>query len=298
VLGGAAAALALPTTAHAQWSLFGGGSKPAPLQPLKPLKFMENTKYQPDRAITDEKAATTYNNYYEFSEGKNLWEAAQALPLDPWSIRIEGMVAKPRTIAFEDLLKQVSLEQRVYRHRCVETWAMTVPWDGFPLATLVKMAEPLGAAKYVVFTTREDQKAMPGLHSAMYPWPYIDGVTIQEAMNELAFLTVGMYGKTAPPQNGAPIRLTLPWKYGFKQVKAIVKVEFTDKRPVSFWETLIPDEYGFWANINPEVPHPRWSQAHERLLGTGEVVPTRIWNGYGEYVAAMYDGMKNERLFA
>jgi sulfoxide reductase catalytic subunit YedY len=208
------------------------------------------------------------------------------------------MVNQKRTIGVDDLIKQVSLEQRVYRHRCVETWAMTVPWDGFPLATLVKMADPLAAAKYVVFTTNEVPGAMPGLHSAMYPWPYIDGLTIAEAMNELSFLTVGMYGKTAPPQNGAPIRLTTPWKYGFKQVKAIGRITFTDKRPVSFWETLIPDEYGFWANINPEVPHPRWSQAHERLLGTGEVVPTRIWNGYGEYVAAMYDGLKNERLFA
>jgi sulfoxide reductase catalytic subunit YedY len=258
----------------------------------------ENTKYKPDRAITDEKDATTYNNYYEFSEGKDLWQAAQALPLDPWTITIDGMVNQPRTIGVDDLIKQVSLEQRVYRHRCVETWAMTVPWDGFPLASLVKMADPLASAKYVVFTTHEVPKAMPGLHSGMYPWPYIDGLTMAEAMNELSFLTVGMYGKTAPPQNGAPIRLTTPWKYGFKQVKAIGRITFTDKRPVSFWETLIPDEYGFWANINPEVPHPRWSQAHERLLGTGEVVPTRIWNGYGEYVAAMYDGLKNERLFA
>jgi sulfoxide reductase catalytic subunit YedY len=301
VLAGAAslgAAALLPGTAQAQWALFGGGGPKIPEQPRKLLTFTDNARYKPERAITGEKDATTYNNYYEFSDGKDLWEAAQALPLDPWSIRIEGMVSKPRTIAFDDLMKQVSLEQRVYRHRCVETWAMTVPWVGFPLSALVKLADPLASAKYIVFTTYQDPKAMPGLRRAIYPWPYIDGVTIQEAANELAFLTVGMYGKTAPPQNGAPIRLTLPWKYGFKQVKAIAKFEFTDKRPVSFWEKLIPDEYGFWANINPEVPHPRWSQARERLLGSGEQVPTRIWNGYGEFVAAMYDDKKSERLFA
>jgi sulfoxide reductase catalytic subunit YedY len=294
----AGAAALVPGVARAQWSLFGGGAPKVPPQVLKPLQATDNTKYKPERAITDETDATTYNNYYEFSEGKNLWQAAQALQLDPWSIRIEGMVSKPRSIAFEDLMKQVSLEQRVYRHRCVETWAMTVPWIGFPLASLVKLADPLASAKYVVFTTAEQPKAMVGLHRSLYPWPYLDGVTIQEAANELAFLTVGMYGKTVPPQNGAPIRLTLPWKYGFKQVKAIVKVEFTDKRPVSFWEQLNPDEYGFWANINPAVAHPRWSQARERLLGSGEQVPTRIWNGYGEFVAAMYDDKKNERLFA
>ena len=296
VLAGAAALL--PVAAQAQWSLFGGGTPKVPEQPRHALQAIENPRYKPERAITDEKDATTYNNYYEFSDGKNLWQAAQALPLDPWSIRIDGMVSKPQTIALEDLLKRVSLEQRVYRHRCVETWAMTVPWVGFPLAGLVKLADPLASAKYVVFTTLQDPKAMPGLHRSMYPWPYVDGITIEEAANELAFLSVGMYGKSTPPQNGAPIRLTLPWKYGFKQVKAIVRVEFTDKRPVPFWEKLIPDEYGFWANVNPEVPHPRWSQAHERLLGTGEQVPTRIWNGYGEFVAAMYSDKKNERLFA
>ena len=175
---------------------------------------------------------------------------------------------------------------------------MTVPWIGFPLADLVKLAEPLGSAKYVVFTTAEQPKVMVGLHKSYYPFPYVDGVTMQEAMNDLAFLSVGMYGKSLPPQNGAPIRLTLPWKYGFKQVKAITRVTFTDKRPATFWETLIPAEYGFWANVNPQVPHPRWSQARERLLGTNEMVPTQIWNGYGEFVASMYDDKKNERLFA
>ena len=207
------------------------------------------------------------------------------------------MVKTPRTIGYDDLLKQVSLEERIYRHRCVETWAMTVPWIGFPLADLVKLAEPLGSAKYVVFTTVADEKTMPGLHASFYPWPYTEGVTMEEAMNELAFLSVGMYGKTLPPQNGAPIRLTLPWKYGFKSAKSIVKISFTDKRPTTFWQALQDEEYGFWANVNPGVPHPRWSQARERLLGNDEMVATQIWNGYGEQVAAMYANMKGERLF-
>jgi methionine sulfoxide reductase catalytic subunit len=284
--------------AQAQFSFFGGGSPTKPAKPLKPLEAKHNDKYAPGRAITDEKDATTYNNYYEFSESKNLYAAAQALPVDPWSIEIAGMVKQPTRIAFEDLMKKVSLEERVTRHRCVEAWAMTVPFIGFPLATLVQMAEPLASAKYIAFTTIADPKTMPGLRSPFYSFPYVEGVTMQESGNELAFLTVGMYGKVVPPQNGAPIRLTLPWKYGFKHAKAIVKVEFTDKRPVSFWEKLLPDEYGFWANINPAVPHPRWSQARERLLGSNEMVPTQIWNGYGEFVAAMYADKQNERLFA
>jgi sulfoxide reductase catalytic subunit YedY len=297
-IAGGVALLSRP--ASAQWSLFGFGRKSAPAaaQTLKPLSAPLDDKYQPGRPTTDAKDATTYNNYYEFSDYKDLADDAQALKMDPWSIEIAGMVSKPRTIGFEDLMKQVSLQERITRHRCVEAWAMTVPWIGFPLADFVKLAEPLGSASYVVFTTVEQPKAMAGLHKTYYPWPYIDGVTMQEAMNDLAFLSVGMYGKSLPPQNGGPIRLNTPWKYGFKQVKAIVKVEFTDKRPTSFWESLASSEYGFWANVNPDVPHPRWSQAHERLLGTDEMVPTRIWNGYGEFVASMYDDKKNERLFA
>lgn len=256
-----------------------------------------NPNYQPGRPITEEKYATTYNNFYEFSESKNLWRAAQALQTRPWTIRIEGMVKQPRTWDIDDLLKQVQLEERVYRHRCVETWAMTVPWGGFPLSRLVALAEPLGSARYVVFETAQDTKAMRGLRSPFYSWPYVEGVTIEEAMNELAFLSTGLYGKPIPPQNGAPIRLTLPWKYGFKSVKSIVKVSFTDKRPTTFWEGLAPREYGFWANVNPDVPHPRWSQAKERLLGDDEIVPTRIYNGYGEFVASLYADKKSEKLF-
>ena len=246
--------------------------------------------------MTEEKYATTYNNYYEFSEDKNLWRAAQALKQRPWTIKLDGMLKQPRTIGIDDLLKQVSLEERIYRHRCVEAWAMTVPWTGFPLSQLLKIAEPLGSAKYVVFETAQD-KVMPGLDTPFYPWPYVEGVTIDEAGNDLAFISTGLYGKPLPPQNGGPIRLTLPWKYGFKSAKAIVKITFTDKRPTTFWEAIGPSEYGFWANVNPAVPHPRWSQATERLLGSDERVPTQIFNGYAEQVAALYADRKNEKLF-
>lgn len=255
-----------------------------------------NPKFTAGRALTAEKYATTYNNYYEFGDGKDIWRDAQALKQRPWSIRIEGLVKQPRSLDIDDLLKQVSLEERIYRHRCVEAWAMTVPWTGFPLSQLLKIAEPLGSAKYVVFETAQD-KVMSGLDAPFYPFPYVEGVTIDEAANDLAFISTGLYGKPLPPQNGGPIRLTLPWKYGFKSGKAFVKVSFTEKRPTTFWEAIQPAEYGFWANVNPDVSHPRWSQATERLLGSDERVPTRIFNGYGEQVAGLYTGLKNEKLF-
>ena len=255
-----------------------------------------NPAFTPGRALTEEKYATTYNNYYEFGESKNIWRDAQALKQRPWTVKLDGMMAKPRTIDIDDLLKQVSLEERIYRHRCVEAWAMTVPWTGFPLVQLLKIAEPLSSAKYVVFETAQD-KTMSGLNAPFYPWPYVEGVTIEEAANDLAFISTGLYGKPLPSQNGGPIRLTLPWKYGFKSAKAIVKITFTDKRPKTFWEDIGPSEYGFWANVNPAVSHPRWSQASERLLGSDERVPTQIFNGYAEQVAALYSDKKAEKLF-
>jgi methionine sulfoxide reductase catalytic subunit len=247
------------------------------------------------RAVTDAKYATTYNNFYEFNDSKSVWRDAQAMKVRPWTISIAGMVSKPRTIGIDDLLAQIPQEERIYRHRCVEAWAMTVPWDGFPMAKLIALAEPLASAKYVVFETAQD-KTMGGL-SAFYPWPYTEGVTIEEAANELAFISTGMYGKPLPQQNGGPIRVTLPWKYGFKSAKSVVKITFTDKRPATFWEQLNPDEYGFWANVNPAVPHPRWSQATERLLGSDERVPTQIFNGYAAQVAGLYSDRKSEKLF-
>jgi sulfoxide reductase catalytic subunit YedY len=281
-LAGAAAAIIAPAFSSAAWA-----ENEAPPR---------NPTYTVDRSLTAEGIATTYNNYYEFSESKNLWRDAQALPQRPWSITIAGMVAKPRTIDIDDLLKQVQLEERVYRHRCVEAWAMTVPWTGFPLSALVKLADPQAAAKYVVFETIQD-KTMPGLDAPFYPWPYIEGLTMAEATNDLAFLVTGLYGKPVPPQNGGPIRLVTPWKYGFKSAKAIVKITFTDNRPHTFWEAIQPSEYGFWANVNPAVAHPRWSQASERLIGTDERVPTKLFNGYAEFVGGLYADIKGEKLF-
>ena len=256
-----------------------------------------NAAYNAGREITAEKDATTYNNYYEFGTDKSIHRAAQKLPVTPWAIKFDGMVGTPRTMDLDDILKQVRLEERVYRHRCVEGWAMTVPWTGFPLKDLVNIAGPAASARYVVMETLADPKTMPGLRLSAFEWPYVEGVTMAEANNDLAFLATGLYGKTIPKQNGAPIRLVLPWKYGFKSVKSIVKVTFTDKKPKTFWEGIQPSEYGFWANVNPEVPHPRWSQATERLLGNDQRVPTRIYNGYGEFVAGLYTGMANEKLF-
>jgi sulfoxide reductase catalytic subunit YedY len=258
---------------------------------------MRNTRFQPGRDITPERDATNYNNYYEFGTSKNVTSAASRLKASPWSVKFDGLVEQPREIGLEDLLKQVNQEERVYRFRCVEAWAMTVPWTGFPLSELVRLAAPKPEAKYVVFDTAAQRDTMPGLRQVWYPWPYQEGVTIEEARNELAFVATGLYGKPLPPQNGAPIRVLFPWKYGFKSGKAVVRVSFQVERPVSFWEKLQASEYGFWANVNPEVPHPRWSQASERLLGSNERVPTRIFNGYGEFVAPLYTNIVNERLY-
>ena len=252
------------------------------------------------RPVTEASYSTTFNNYYEFGASKRIAAAAEKLPIRPWSIVIDGAVEKPMTIAIDDLLKQVTLEERIYRHRCVEAWAMVVPWTGFTVKRLVEIARPAADAKFLRFETfnmpdvAEGQK--PGLFSS-YPWPYVDGITLAEATNDLPLLVTGAYGKPLPNSMGAPLRLHLPWKYGFKSIKGIVRVSFTTERPVSFWETLGPAEYGFWANVNPEVPHPRWSQATEQMLGTGEVVPSVIYNGYGEQVAALYAGLENEKLF-
>ncbi|HEU0155769.1 MAG TPA: protein-methionine-sulfoxide reductase catalytic subunit MsrP, partial [Stellaceae bacterium] len=239
-----------------------------------------------------------YNNFYEFGSEKEIADDAQALKIRPWTIKIDGLVEKPFTIGIDDLLKKVTLEERVYRHRCVEAWSLVVPWSGFPLSALVALAKPLGSAKYLRTETFLDTAEAPGQKQFWYPWPYIEGLTMAEANNELAFLVTGMYGKPVAKQDGAPLRLAVPWKYGFKSAKSIVRFEFTEKRPVSFWETVQGNEYGFWANVNPDVPHPRWSQATERVIGTDKRVPTLMWNGYGEFVAHMYDELKGERLFA
>ena len=267
---------------------------PDPSAGLYPVT--RNDTYKLDRPITDEKLSTHYNNFYEFTEDKDV--DADALPVRPWTVKIDGMVEKPMTLDIDDLLKRMKLEERLYRHRCVEAWSMAVPWSGFPLKDLVALASPLGSAKYVRFESFQNAKVAPGQREFWYPWPYIEGLTMEEAANELSFMVTGMYGHPVPRQDGAPLRLATPWKYGFKSAKSVVKMTFTDQRPKTFWEAIQSSEYGFWANVNPAVPHPRWSQATERVLGMDGRRPTLIWNGYGEYVAHMYDGLKGERLFA
>jgi len=259
---------------------------------------MRNPRYAPGRDITPEREATTFNNFYEFGSHKSISQAAQRLPQRPWTVRVEGMVETPREFGIEDLLRLMPIEERVYRLRCVEAWSMVVPWTGFPLSALLDAVRPLASARYVVFETAAIPSVMPGLRQSWYPWPYIEGCTIEEAANELSFMVVGAYGKPLPPQNGGPLRVHQPWKYGFKAGKSIVRITLTDRRPVSFWERIQPQEYGFWANVNPEVPHPRWSQATERVLGTNARVPTLLFNGYGEFVASLYTGLQNERLWA
>jgi methionine sulfoxide reductase catalytic subunit len=293
-LSGAAAfsaAILAPGSAHAQG--------PDPTAEFYPAK--RNEAFKLDRELTPENVSANYNNFYEFGSSKKVAAAAQALPLRPWEIKIDGMVEKEMTIGFDDLMKQArpQLEERLYRHRCVEAWSMSVPWSGFPLKTLVDIAKPLGSAKYVRFETFQDPKIAPGQRQSWYPWPYVEGVTIEEAANDLSFLVTGAYGKPLAKQFGAPIRLALPWKYGFKHIKSIRRVTLTDQRPKSFWEGLQASEYGFWANVNPEVSHPRWSQASEEVLGqNGKRVPTLLYNGYGEQVAHLYKGLEKERLWA
>ncbi len=250
-----------------------------------------------DRRLTEERHAIGYNNFYEFGSHKSIANAAQALPVQPWTVRIEGLVQRPTTLDVEDLLRRLPLEERLYRHRCVEAWAMAVPWTGFPMKSLVELAEPLSSAKFVRMETFQLPEAAPGQLQSWYPWPYTEGLTLAEATNELALLATGLYGKPIAKQNGAPLRLVLPWKYGFKSIKSIVRFTFTAERPTSFWERIQPAEYGFWANVNPEVSHPRWSQATERLLGEDRRVPTQIFNGYGEFVAHLYPDRRDRRLF-
>jgi len=258
---------------------------------LYPMK--RNDKYKLDRDVTPEQLSTHYNNYYEFDTSKDVAELAQALPIRPWTVTLDGMVEKAQTIDIDTLMKQMPLEERLYRHRCVEAWSMAVPWSGFALKALVDLAKPLSGAKFVRFESFNNPDVAPGFGQSWYPWPYVEGLTMAEATNELAFMVTGMYGKPVPKQDGAPLRLVTPWKYGFKSAKGIVKITFTDQQPMNFWQALQSSEYGFWANVNPAVAHPRWSQADERPLGADGTVPTQIFNGYGEYVASLYTGMQD-----
>jgi sulfoxide reductase catalytic subunit YedY len=267
----------------------------SPIADLFPAK--RNPAYKVDREITPEEDNATYNNFYEFSMDKDVSEAAQALKPRPWTVTVDGMVEQERSIDVDELIRAMPVEERLYRHRCVEGWSMTVPWTGFPLKALVDWAKPQGSAKYVRFETFMDPDVAPGQQLSWYPWPYVEGLTMAEATNDLAFMVMGGYGKTLINQHGAPLRLATPWKYGFKSIKSIVRMTFTDEQPLSYWEAVQPSEYGFWANVNPEVPHPRWSQASERVLHTGERVPTLLFNGYADQVAGLYTGLEDQPLY-
>ena len=253
------------------------------------LAAENNTAFTVKRQMTDETVAATYNNYYEFTTSKsNVWKKVQKFKARPWEVEISGLVEKPMTFDVDDLIKQMPLEERIYRFRCVEAWAMVVPWIGFPMKALLEKVQPKADAKYVRMLTFLDPDMAPEQNNARLPWPYFEGLTLAEAMNDLTLLSVGIYGHILPPQHGAPIRLIIPWKYGFKSIKSIVSIELTDQKPRTFWNTLVPREYDFEANVNPNVPHPRWSQASERMIGTNERLPTMIYNGYGSSVAHLY----------
>jgi sulfoxide reductase catalytic subunit YedY len=288
---GAAAVIGSPASAMAQRV----ADIPDPSASLYPAR--RNEKYVLDRDITPEKININYNNFYEYGVSKDVARAAQQLRIRPWTVKIDGMVEKPQEVGLDDLLKAMPLEERLYRHRCVEAWGMAIPWSGFPLAEFVKFAKPLSSATYLRMETFNDPSMAPGQRSPLYEWPYVEGLTMAEATNELAFLVTGAYGKPVAKQMGAPLRLAVPWKYGFKSIKSIVRFTFTDKRPKGLWEVAQSSEYGFWANVNPEVAHPRWSQATEEIIGTGTRRPTMLFNGYGEFVADMYKGLEKEQLW-
>ena len=277
----------------------GGGESLAqwadPTFDLYPAK--RNDRYQPGRDVTPERYSADYNNFYEFGSSKSVAAAARALKTRPWTVAVDGLVEKPFTIGIDDLLRQMPIEERLYRLRCVEAWSMVVPWTGFPMRAFLDLAKPLASARYVKMQTFLDKSVAPGQRQTWYPWPYTEGLTIEEAGNELAFLVTGVYGKPLANQFGAPLRLAVPWKYGFKSVKSLVRFTFAEERPKTFWEALQPSEYGFWANVNPDVSHPRWTQAKERVLGTEETRPTAIYNGYGDYVAELSKGLEKERLY-
>lgn len=242
---------------------------------------------------------TTYNNYYEFGTGKGDPAAnAHQLTISPWTVKIDGMVDNPGDYDFDDIMKKMTVEERIYRFRCVEAWSMVVPWNGFELADLLALAGVQSGAKYVAFETLNRPSEMPGLRSRTLDWPYVEGLRLDEAMHPLTIMATGIYGRDIPKQNGAPLRLVVPWKYGYKSIKAVVRITLTDKEPPTAWNKAIPNEYGFYSNVNPEVNHPRWSQASERRIGGGlfaKRIPTLKFNGYEEEVASLYAGMDLNR---
>lgn len=256
-----------------------------------PYPVPRNDRFTGGRPMTPEEIAAAYNNFYEFTTDKDrVWRLVERFKTEPWKIEISGHVERKLTLDMDYLLQKMPLEERVYRHRCVEAWSMVVPWSGFAMKALIDLARPTSKAKYVRMLTFLRPGEAPGQRQSWYPWPYYEGLTMQEAVHELTFLATGIYGHALPKQHGAPLRLVVPWKYGFKSIKSIVSIEFVSKQPKTFWNDLAAHEYDFQANVNPTVPHPRWSQATERDIGTGERIPTQVYNGYGELVAPLYEG--------
>jgi sulfoxide reductase catalytic subunit YedY len=289
---GAAAALALGP---------GGGAAAQPAG--QPLKATPNSAYKVEDPPTPMKDVTTYNNFYEFGVNKeDPARLAQTLKPRPWSVRVDGLALKPQTFDIDDILKMAPLEERVYSLRCVEAWSMVIPWIGFPLATLLKRVEPTGQAKYVEFTTLLDPEQFPSQKKGLFniaslDWPYTEGLRLDEALHPLTLLTVGLYGQVLPNQNGAPVRVVIPWKYGFKSAKSIVRIRVTDTEPKTAWNKSAPQEYGFYSNVNPTVDHPRWSQATERRIGEFRRRKTLMFNGYADQVGSLYAGMDLKKLY-
>jgi sulfoxide reductase catalytic subunit YedY len=268
------------------------GPKAAATEPAAQINYTGASTDEQGNPINSFEDITNYNNYYEFTVDKQgVAPLAQKLTTHPWTVEVGGLAHNPKTYNLEDLLKNFSQEEHVYRLRCVEAWSMVIPWIGFPLANLLKEVDPTSDAKYVRFESLYRPEEMPGQASPFYAWPYQEGLRIDEAMNELAILATGMYGQGLPKQDGAPIRLVAPWKYGFKSIKAVVKIELVAEQPATLWSTAAPNEYGFYSNVNPGRPHPRWSQDSERRIGELGRRPTLPFNGYGEHVAHLYDGM-------
>jgi sulfoxide reductase catalytic subunit YedY len=277
----------------------------APTAEVGPTPGSANPAFPPLSASADElgapltsfEAVTNYNNFYEFTTSKeDVARLAQDFRASPWAVEVGGLVNKPKTFDIDDLLK-FTQEERIYRLRCVEAWSMVIPWVGFPLAKLLNEVEPTSQAKYVRFETLFDPEQMPGQKRASFSWPYIEGLRLDEAMHDLTLMATGLYGKALLPQNGAPLRLVVPWKYGFKSIKSIVKIDLVEEMPVSLWMAASPREYGFYANVNPEVPHPRWSQASERRIGEVKRIDTLLFNGYTEEVASLYPDLEKREWF-
>lgn len=288
----------LKSLAAAAAGASGLGTEAATAQPAaNKIEHFARSAFSTKEKQNSFKEATTYNNFYEFGTDKtDPAEFAHKLRTRPWTIAVEGEVAKPRTFGIDELLR-FSLEERIYRLRCVEGWSMVIPWIGFELNQLAKLVEPTGNAKYVEFVSAVQPDTMHGVHVPMLPWPYFEGLRIDEAMHPLTILAVGLYGQILPNQNGAPIRLMVPWKYGFKSSKSIVKIRFVAQQPKTGWERVAPHEYGFFSNVNPNVDHPRWSQATERRIGEFAKRKTLMFNGYGEHVASLYAGMDLKKFF-